>query len=392
MNEIKIEDYNYILPDNLIAQTAIEPRDASKLLVYKKNGIQHSFFNKLDTFIPENAQLFFNNAKVIPARIFLSNENNANIEVFLLQPFKQDYFSSLNNTEKTKWECLIGNKKKWDAEQMLSINIDNTIINFFQKENNVVEISWNSGLPFVEILNLIGKMPLPPYIKRTANENDISRYQTIYSKNEGSVAAPTAGLHFTISVLDNLKTAGATLNYLTLHVSAGTFLPVKVENAADHDMHKEYFSINKQCLENILKDGSKIAVGTTSIRVLESIYWCGVKLYLKRENPFIIEKLIAYQLSEIENLPNLPLAITTLIEYLEKEKKGEIEGETSILIMPGYQFKIVEGLITNFHQPKSTLILLIAALVGEDWRKIYNEALKNNYRFLSYGDSSLLLS
>lgn len=392
MIDIKTEDYSYALPDNQIAQTAIEPRDASKLLIYKNKLIQHSTFNQIDNFVPENAQLFFNNAKVIPARIFLKNENNATIEVFLLQPFQQDYFSSLNNTEKTKWECLIGNKKKWNSAQILSINIDNTIINFCQKEDNVIEISWNSGLPFVEILNLIGKMPLPPYIKRTANENDSSRYQTIYSKNEGSVAAPTAGLHFTNTVLENLKTAGATLNYLTLHVSAGTFLPMKAENAADHNMHKEYFSINKQCLENILKNGSKIAIGTTSIRVLESIYWCGVKLILKKDQPFIIEKLIAYQLSENENLPNLSIAINTLIAYLEKEKKNKIEGETSILIMPGYKFKIVEGLITNFHQPKSTLILLIAALVGEDWRKIYNEALKSNYRFLSYGDSSLLLS
>lgn len=387
MKPIFIEDFNYELPDDRIAQEALMPRDSSRLLVFN-NGIKDANFRQLSQFIPENSNMYFNNAKVIPARVLLKNKNNANIEVFLLQPFQSDYFTSLTNTSYSVWECLIGNKKKWSKEETLSLFLGPLKIEFFQKENQIVEIKWNLNITFLDVLEQIGQMPLPPYIKRQLTAEDENRYQTIYSKNEGSVAAPTAGLHFTEYVFEQLKTKQIAVNYLTLHVSAGTFLPVKSENAMEHNMHLEYFSIDVECINSIETKKINIAVGTTSVRVLESIYWCGVNLIQNKEQPFNISQFLPFQFKE--ELPSLNESLSAIKKYLKQHQIHVIQGTTSIMIVPGYEFKVVDVLITNFHQPKSTLMLLVAAFVGDNWKTIYQHALSNNYRFLSYGDSSIL--
>ena len=385
--KVLIKDFDYSLTEDKIAQSAAEPRDSSKLLLYTKGQISDSVFRQLPAYLPENSSLYFNNAKVIPARIFLKNSNAATIEVFLLQPYKMEHVTALNARETCVWSCLIGNKKKWKSGEVLEIAIEGTNLQVNQIEDLVVEFTWQSGLAFVELIEKIGKLPLPPYIKHEATEDDASRYQTVYSKIQGSVAAPTAGLHFTDAVLDKIAENGVSQNFVTLHVSAGTFLPVKVEDARAHDMHQEIYSVNKAEILSILDGKQIIAVGTTSIRVLESLYWAGVNLIEKKENPFKIEQFV------YENRKSYTKeeSISAILNYLEMNKIEAVYGETSIMVVPGYQFRIVKGLITNFHQPKSTLLLLISAFLGEDWNRVYSHALENGYRFLSYGDSSLLL-
>ncbi|MDI1235779.1 MAG: S-adenosylmethionine:tRNA ribosyltransferase-isomerase [bacterium] len=396
IQDLFIKDYDYDLPIDKIAQTAIEPRDASKLLFYNNGNITDSNFKNLAEFIPKNAGLFYNDARVIPARIFTQNEFGAHLEIFLLKPFKTEYFQALNSQSYCLWECLIGNKKKWknDTTLTLILNIEqyNLSMQFdwHDRDNNIVKISWNNTqFRFIELLFKIGEMPLPPYIKRPSNSNDKDRYQTIYSNTDGSVAAPTAGLHFTDAVIESLRKNNFSMNPLTLHVSAGTFLPVTVEKATEHPMHEEYFTISIDTLQQLLNTEYPIAVGTTSVRVIESLYWCAVRLTLNMEQPFIVNKLDPYELSHL-NLDKTS-ALKTLISYLKMRQLTAINGVTSIMIMPSYRFMFVCGLITNFHQPKSTLLLLIAAFTNNNWLNIYKHALNNNYRFLSYGDSSLLL-
>jgi S-adenosylmethionine:tRNA ribosyltransferase-isomerase len=386
-DSVFIKDYDYNLTEGKIAQSALEPRDSSKLLVYKAGQISDAKFSELPEILEANSSLFFNDAKVIPARIFLKNSNGATIEVFLLQPFKSEHVQALNSKENCRWTCLIGNKNKWKHDEVLEIEIEGTLAQIKQVEDLVVEFTWKGESTFVELLEKIGKLPLPPYIKHEANEHDKGRYQTVYSKIQGSVAAPTAGLHFTDAVLSEIKKKSIAQNFVTLHVSAGTFLPVKVEDARAHHMHQEIYSVNRVAIESILKSKQTIAVGTTSIRVLESLYWAGVNLIECRENPFKIEQFVYEGRPEY----SLKASIEAVLQFLNQNKLDSVYGQTSIMVVPGYEFKVVKGLITNFHQPKSTLLLLISALLGDNWKKVYAHALDNGYRFLSYGDSSLLL-
>ncbi len=394
--EIFIKDFDYELPNDRIAQTALEPRDTSKLLVYHDQVISDQKFHQLPDLLKAGMGLFYNDAKVIPARIFAKNEHHAHIEIFLLKPFQTEYFKALNSTQNCQWECLVGNKKKWKEDSTLdlelTINKQTLKLQFswIDRVKNIVQINWeNAQFRFIELLTAIGEIPLPPYIKRVADQNDSTRYQTVYSHTEGSVAAPTAGLHFTEAVMQNIATKNYAMTPLTLHVSAGTFLPVSVDKAEEHPMHEEYFSISLDALQKLRYTNYPIAVGTTTVRVLESLYWCAVKIKSNLNNPFVIDKLDPYTLSDV--ISDKEEAIQLLISYLNSKNLTAIGGVTSIMIMPAYEFKFIRGLITNFHQPKSTLLLLIAAFTNGHWKTIYQHALTHNYRFLSYGDSSLLL-
>ncbi len=385
MPEIRINDFDYGLPEEKIAQSAAEPRDSSKLLHYRKGDIADHVFRDLPDLIPSGATLFFNDAKVIPARILLKNSTGARIEVFLLQPHAADYFTAINARHTVEWTCLVGKRKKWKPGEVLEANVGEVRLQVRQENEQVVRFSWNGEWPFLHVLEHLGKMPLPPYIKHESGEDDRVRYQTVYSRTPGSVAAPTAGLHFTADVFSRLKDHQVDSQYLTLHVSAGTFLPVKTENALEHVMHTEMFSVRKETLESMSEAKHIIAVGTTSCRVLESLYWCGVNILRKDREPFRIP-----QFPSADAMPESNEALRALIGYCHANQLDEIQGETSIMITPGYRFRFIKGLVTNFHQPKSTLLLLIAAFIGENWKKVYQHALAENYRFLSYGDSSFL--
>lgn len=388
MQDTRIEDYDYELPQSNIAQYALEPRDVSRLLVYKNGKISDHQFRELSGLLPGSTTLFFNDARVIPARLFLKTGTGANIEVFLLQPYMTDYASAMSARGTTKWKCLVGNRRKWKEGEVLLMKIDHTELELRLQED-VVEINWQTNQPFIELLEGIGTIPLPPYIKREASSEDQLRYQTVYAKVPGSVAAPTAGLHFTQQVLDDLRLKGIAMGYVTLHVGAGTFLPVKVSRVVEHKMHAEVFSFNRELIEKLYKSENIISVGTTTCRVLESLYWCAVKIKHHLDLPLQISQAIPYEFDG--ELPGREEALDILLGYLNKHDVNEVYGETAIMIMPGYEFRFVKGLVTNFHQPKSTLLLLISALVGDKWKEIYQHALNHNYRFLSYGDSSLLI-
>ncbi|GHN01273.1 S-adenosylmethionine:tRNA ribosyltransferase-isomerase [Cytophagales bacterium WSM2-2] len=387
---IPIQDYTYELPDEKIALHPLPERDQSKLLVYKESKIIHSTFSYVGDFLPQNSILFFNNTKVIPARLFFKKDTGAIIEVFLLHPVWPSAVVAIAMSArgKCRWHCTIGNLKKWTPNSKLQIAIDQLKIEatLIDREKAIVELEWNLPLQFSEVIQKIGAIPLPPYIKRKAEVSDTNRYQTVYSKEDGAVAAPTAGLHFTEKVFSSLREKKIETAYLTLHVSAGTFQPVKVENAKEHIMHSEQVVVTKQNIEQLLSEKEIVAVGTTSLRTLESIYWYGVKLIKDPSAEFIIEQNDAYQLNPVPRTASLH----AVLEKMRKEETEQLLGETSIYILPGYNFKIANALITNFHQPGSTLMLLVAAFIGENWKKVYNEALTNEYRFLSYGDSSLL--
>jgi S-adenosylmethionine:tRNA ribosyltransferase-isomerase len=392
-NAIHMQDYTYSLPPDKIATHPISTRDESKLLVYQKGKIQHTAFKSLVDFLPQNSFLFFNDTKVIPARIHFQKDTGAEIEIFLLSPVKPStLMADAMVTNKTcTWQCTIGNLKRWKGGQPLlkevgAISLHASLID---RNTGVVEFSWNTGQSFAEIITAIGVTPLPPYIKREATSVDVNRYQTVYSHYEGAVAAPTAGLHFTDHILESLHRKGIERDFLTLHVSAGTFQPVKAENALEHTMHHEQIIVTRKSIENLLKSNQFIvAVGTTSMRTLESLYWYGVKLLENAHSDFMVNQDDPYQKRV---LPSSGDALLAILSHMDKRNLDSLTGSTSIFIYPGYAFKICNALITNFHLPASTLILLVAAFVGDDWEKIYNEALHNNYRFLSYGDSSLLI-
>jgi S-adenosylmethionine:tRNA ribosyltransferase-isomerase len=388
--EIKITDFTYELPEECIATQPLAARDQSKLLVYNRGDIQHSQFYNLADYLPKNSILFFNNTKVIPARIFFRKETGAVIEVFLLNPIYPSPIVALAMTAKGKsqWHCTIGNLKRWKENSELTFETDDLILKarLIDRENGIVEFEWNTTSIFSEMLLKVGAIPLPPYIKRKAEVEDSERYQTVYSKEDGAVAAPTAGLHFTEGVFKSLAKKGIDTEYLTLHVSAGTFQPVKVENAKEHTMHSEQIVITRENINKLLSEKFIVAVGTTSMRTLESIYWYGVKLATNPKSNFTIDQNDAYEMKPIDKT----IALNSILRRMDSDDMDQLIGETSIYILPGYDFKIVDALITNYHQPGSTLILLVAAFVGADWRNIYSEALSQNYRFLSYGDSSLL--
>lgn len=394
MNKIiDIREYQYDLPSDRIAIYPLAERDQSKLLVYRKGEIDHSTFSKINSFLPHQSVIFFNDTKVIPARLFFSKETGAEIELFLLRPEDSEINNAMQTGGSTQWQCTIGNLKRWTDGISLRKEINQVTLtaSLINRIDGIVKFEWSPmNLTFGEVLNSFGVTPLPPYIKRPAEQSDRKRYQTIYSQAEGAVAAPTAGLHFTDTIIGHIKASGAVTDYVTLHVSAGTFQPVKVSNALDHTMHEEKIILTKKNVENLLLENRKIiAVGTTSLRTLESAYWYGVKLMDNPEAAFKIEKLDPY--SGSAKLPSKKEALAAILEMMSQKRIDSISGETSIYIVPGYQFQTVDALITNFHQPGSTLMLLVAAFVGNDWKRIYQQALDNNYRFLSYGDSSLLI-
>lgn len=399
---IHISDYNYPLPDERIAKFPIAERDHSKLLVYRHGELSHDVFYRLPDYLPKGALMIFNNTKVIQARLHFRKETGAQIEIFLLEPSSPaDYEQMFHSTERCSWLCLVGNLKKWKEGSLLrtlsvrgrSVNLTTMRIETLRTSNRI-EFQWDdASVSFADILEAVGELPIPPYLNRETEESDNRTYQTVYSKKKGSVAAPTAGLHFTESVLTALDEHGIDREELTLHVGAGTFKPVKSEEIAGHEMHTEYISV---CRDTLLKliahDASAIAVGTTSVRTLESLYYIGRKLM---RNPNLAEAELhvnqwePYEEDVAEVAPTD--ALRAVLDYLERNGLAALNTGTQIIIAPGYNYKIVRMLITNFHQPKSTLLLLVSALVGGDWRRIYDYALANDFRFLSYGDSSLLI-
>jgi S-adenosylmethionine:tRNA ribosyltransferase-isomerase len=394
---INIEDYNYSLPEERIAKYPLEKRDNSKLLVFGPgNDLIESSFYKLSDYLPCQSMLIYNNTRVIHARLMFQKTSGANIEIFCLAPDSpSDYQQSLGSSLKCTWKCLVGNSKKWKNEPLsLNLHIENEEIKLIatrlqQKDpdNQVIEFSWNSQHSFAEILEAVGKIPIPPYLNRDSEEIDNLRYQTIYSEHLGSVAAPTAGLHFSENIFKQLRGKKIQVTEVTLHVGAGTFKPVKTANAREHIMHHEQIIIRKKLLEELLfHEGKIIATGTTTLRSLESIYWLGVKA-LNHKNT---DRLEQWEWEEMPGNVSLKTSIRSLLQEMEHLDTDVIISHTGIMIVPGYTFKVVDGLITNFHQPGSTLLLLIAAFTGNKWKKIYNHALQNNFRFLSYGDSSLL--
>lgn len=399
--EIRIEDFNYNLPDERIAKYPLKERDASKLLVYRNGAITDSNFYDLISFLPQKSLLIFNNTKVIQARLHFQKTTGAQIEIFCLEPYEpNDYLLSFQQKSTCSWLCLIGNLKKW-KEGILSkeIAINNEIIHISAErvdtkgDSHIVKFSWdNQDYTFSELLEAIGELPIPPYLNRETEEEDKQTYQTVYSKIDGSVAAPTAGLHFTPKVFESFSQQGIKTAEVTLHVGAGTFRPVKSEQIKGHTMHSEFISVKRETIQTLLNhDGAIIAVGTTSVRTLESLYYIGSRIAKDPNNDLNVTQWEAYERKN--NGLSKQEALTSILNYLDSHKLDTLIAHTQIIIGPGYQFKIVEGIVTNFHQPQSTLLLLVSAFIGDkDWKVIYNHALENNYRFLSYGDSSLLLN
>mgnify|MGYP000355796178 FL=1 len=399
--QISIEDYNYSLPDERIAKFPLPKRDESKLLLYRDGKVSESVFKHITDYLPEGSLMVFNNTRVIQARLLFQRVTGAQIEVFCLDPAApHDYELIFQQTEACNWICLIGNAKKW-KEPVLSREITvagQTVRLSAEKvqsygETHQVRFSWDGGFSFAEVLDAAGELPIPPYLHRKTEESDLKTYQTVYSKIKGSVAAPTAGLHFTPEVLADLDAKGFGREELTLHVGAGTFKPVKSETIEGHEMHTEYISVRRSTIERVMQNfGKIIAVGTTSVRTLESLYYIGVTLATHPDATS--EELVVRQWMPYEDANNrlTPTeALQNILDYLDKHQLNTLITATQIIIAPGYEFKIVKGIVTNFHQPKSTLLLLISAFVKGDWKNIYDYALGHDFRFLSYGDSSLLL-
>lgn len=381
---IDLKDYHYSLPEEKIAKFPLKDRSSSKLLVYQSGDITHRQFKHLGEYLPDESLLVFNDTKVIPARIIFQRPTGARIEVFLLEPLEPaNYEQNMSAQGECTWHCMIGNAKRWKDDELVVPEIGLRAT----RNESQVNLRWDNSLSFSEILEKAGKIPLPPYINREVDEADKDTYQTVYSKHEGAVAAPTAGLHFTDELLESLKNKGVQEDFLTLHVSAGTFQPIKADKVQEHRMHREQIIVTKSNVQNLLTSGTVIPVGTTSMRTLESLYWYGVKL-INGSTDFFIPKLFPYQ---HETVPSRDESLKAVFDFMESSKTDHLIGHTEIFIFPGYDFKICRGLITNFHLPGSTLILLVAALIGSDWKEVYNEALTNDYRFLSYGDSSLLV-
>ena len=399
---LSIKDFTYSLPEERIAKYPLEERDASKLLIYKEGNIAVDIYKNIDAHIPKDSLLVFNDTKVVEARLLFQKSTGGVIEIFCLEPHEQypDITTAMMQHEKVQWHCLIGGASKWKHGQILekkiTYNSNEPVLNarYIKKEVDsfIVELSWNDpALSFAEVLHLFGAMPLPPYIKREAEASDAERYQTVYAHYEGSVAAPTAGLHFTNTVLQKLKEKNIDTDFVTLHVGAGTFKPVKTEIMKDHDMHAEHFTISKSTIQNLLDhlDKNIIAVGTTSLRTLESLYWLGAKSSMG--NGQWANEITQWEVYDYkEKMIPTKEALENLLRCMDEKKLNNLSAKTQIIIAPGYQFKIVNGLITNFHQPQSTLLLLVAAFIGNKWRKVYDYASENNFRFLSYGDGSLL--
>ena len=400
---LSIKDYTYELPDDRIARYPLLQRDQSKLLVWKKGNIHETRYAQIAGEIPGNSLLVFNNTKVVEARLLFRKSSGGIIEIFCLEPGEQyaDITTAMSQKKKVSWKCLVGGAKKWkDGPLHLTI---------FQKDKNItltagkldkrndhylVELSWDApALSFAEILHMAGAIPLPPYLNRAAEESDKERYQTIYARHDGSVAAPTAGLHFTETVFESLKARGIGNAFVTLHVGAGTFQPVKSATMQEHEMHAEFIDVTRSCIGQITQHLPEniVAVGTTSCRTLESLYWLGRKILIDdtiRPEELYLQQWEAYEMEEKE--VDTVTALQALLKWMDKYGCDRLLTKTQIIIAPGYRFRVIKGLITNFHQPQSTLLLLVAAITGNGWKKIYDYALANEFRFLSYGDGALL--
>lgn len=398
--QIHIKDFTYDLPDERVAKYPLDERDTSQLLVYKNGKITDSHFQSIADYLPADSLMVYNNTKVIQARMFFQKSTGAQIEIFCLDPYlPHDYNLIFQSTDKCSWHCMIGNLKKWkDGELTKQVVVNGKILNItavrkFSGGNiHIVEFSWDNSLfTFADILDICGELPIPPYLNRETEDRDKSTYQTVYSKIKGSVAAPTAGLHFTDRVFENFRKLGIETDEVTLHVGAGTFKPVKSEVINDHEMHSEFISVRKDTIEHILAhSGNIIAVGTTSVRTLESLYYIGAGLEINPHPEHLkVDQWQPYDSSQ--NLITKEKALKNILDYLSRNSLKVLLADTQIIIAPGYEFKIVTGMVTNFHQPQSTLLLLVSAFVKGNWRTIYNHALVRDYRFLSYGDSSLLL-
>ena len=419
IQSIRIEDFAYPLPDERIAKFPVQPRDASKLLLYKHGGISETVFGCLPEHLEPNSLLVYNNTKVIHARLFFFKETGARIEIFCLEPLSPaDYAQNFQSTEACEWLCLVGNLKKWKNEPLhRSLEVKGSKILFTAERvgsaDNAqrIRFSWKSlegpTLQFGDLLEEAGQLPIPPYLNRETQASDETTYQTVFSRIEGSVAAPTAGLHFTPEVLKSIDEKGILRSEVTLHVGAGTFQPVLSEQMLDHTMHSEFISVDKSFLQNLLNHlGTVTAVGTTSVRTLESLYWFGYSLLANPEihpDDWALDQWYAYeQMKEwqktddgqkTETIRQIPteVALQALINYLDTNNLTVFTASTRLLIAPGYHFHVVNAMLTNFHQPNSTLLLLVSAFLGgKNWSKVYDYALQHNFRFLSYGDSSLL--
>lgn len=398
---IKISEYNYLLPDDRIAKFPLEQRDQSKLLIYRNGEISEDTFHSLAEYIPENSLMVFNNTKVIQARLHFRKETGALIEVFCLEPAEPtDYALNFQQTAHSAWLCMIGNLKKWKEGSLykeIQVKEETILLSATRGESHGtshrIDFRWNNPkITFADILETFGELPIPPYLNRKTQESDKETYQTVYSKIKGSVAAPTAGLHFTPDVFRMLTQKNVDCEELTLHVGAGTFKPVKSEEIEGHEMHTEYISVSRQTIRKLIDHEAKaIAVGTTSVRTLESLYYIGAKLaenpeakdselHVKQWQPYETD----YKYSPLE-------ALQSIAKYLDKNGMETLNTSTQIIIAPGYEYKIVKAMVTNFHQPQSTLLLLVSAFVKGDWKKIYDYALEHDFRFLSYGDSSLVM-
>ncbi len=396
---LSIKDYTYYLPEDRIAKYPLPERDASKLLIYNNGKITEDIYKNLDKYLPPHSLLVFNDTKVMEARILFQKPTGGVIEIFCLEPDEQysDIMEGMMQRSIVFWQCMIGGASKWKHGQVLKKKIKTVLkevsleARYVDKKTDsfVIEFLWNDdSLSFAEVLHHAGAIPLPPYIKREADKSDAERYQTIYAHTEGSVAAPTAGLHFTAEIFKKIKAKNIQTDFLTLHVGAGTFKPVKSENLEGHQIHAEFITISKKTIQNILQHLSEniIPVGTTSLRTIETIYWLGVKIGSGEKNNLTIAQWEPYDLNK--NIP-VEQALQTLLDFMNGKNLERLITKTQLMIAPSYQIKIANALITNFHQPQSTLLLLIAALIGNDWRKVYDYALKNNFRFLSYGDGCL---
>ena len=398
--EIHISDYTYDLPDECIAKFPMAERDHSKLLLYRKGEVGEDVFYNLPRYLPEGALMVMNNTRVIQARLHFRKETGALIEIFLLEPaMPRDYEQMFQQTSRCQWLCLVGNQKKWKEGSLtrtLNIKGEETTVTATRKgevgTSQLIELEWTRNVSFAEVIDVMGELPIPPYLNRETQESDKTTYQTVYSKIKGSVAAPTAGLHFTERVLSDIDARGIEREEVTLHVGAGTFRPIKSKTIGDHPMHTEYIAVHRHTIERLLAhNGEAIAVGTTSVRTLESLYYMGLKL---ESNPSLFaENLHIRQWEPYEQTANItPLkALQNLLAWYDRNDETVLHSSTQIIIAPGYDYKIVKMLITNFHQPQSTLLLLVSAFVHGDWHKIYDYALAHDFRFLSYGDSSLLI-
>ena len=396
IRSIKIEDYNYSLPEEKIAKYPLAERDASKLVIYNHSNISEDVYRNIASYLPEKSLIIFNNTRVIEARLLFQKNTGGFIEIFCLEP--ADVYADITNamlqTHSVLWKCLIGGASKWKhgmkLEKIISTKKGTISLNAEIKErlsdSFIIELTWDPPqYSFAEILHFAGSVPLPPYLKREAEAGDSVRYQTIYAQEDGSVAAPTAGLHFTKEIFQDLAKKKIITDFVTLHVGAGTFKPVKSETIGTHEMHSEWIEVDRETIESILQAQKIIAVGTTSLRTLETLYWLGVSAVSA-----VKLELTQWQAYEMNQQLSKEEALTNLLNYMKAHDLSKLISKTQLLIAPGYRLRIADILITNFHQPQSTLLLLVAATAGKDWKKIYEHALQNDFRFLSYGDGCLI--